>query len=350
LKGFGGDEELLSAKVVKRLYRSVLLPSLAASGCFHLFRLFLRHRALVLMYHGVVKGDGAKDSVTGVNNVNIQSFIWQVKFLKTHYDVVPLEEIINRLRGGSPVGGLAAITFDDGYFSVYKNAMPVLLQWALPATVFIIAGLAGTNGLTWYDTVEAVLLKSRKKNVTCRGQLYELREDRWETIRALTAALKKLPIGARDAAIMELAEGIGLEAVAQDENYRLLNWREILELKEKGFSVGVHSYLHPNLSKVPITDLEREIDLAARLTSDQISVPVKELCFSYPDGDYNPAIRARVRVTGMCGAVTVREALVKSDDDLFSIPRVGIYRHHSAATFDDATVGFTRTLKKMVPN
>src|SRR5207249_10245504 len=131
-------------------------------------------------------------------------------------------------------------------------------------------------------------------------------------------------------------------------NYRLMDWSQILALHAGGFSFGVHSATHPNLSRVTPQNLSREIDEAAHELSIRLRVPLSELCFSYPDGDYNETLKRRIASSGLYGAVTVREALVTGGDDPYALPRVGISRHHSPASFLDVTVGFTRFLKRAI--
>jgi peptidoglycan/xylan/chitin deacetylase (PgdA/CDA1 family) len=51
--------------------------------------------------------------------------------------VVPLAEIVRRLRAGEPLAGATAITFDDGYRDNLEVALPILERYGFPATVFI---------------------------------------------------------------------------------------------------------------------------------------------------------------------------------------------------------------------
>jgi peptidoglycan/xylan/chitin deacetylase (PgdA/CDA1 family) len=48
--------------------------------------------------------------------------------------VVPLATIVERLGGGEPVDGLAAITFDDALAGVLRHAVPALDDAAMVAT------------------------------------------------------------------------------------------------------------------------------------------------------------------------------------------------------------------------
>jgi peptidoglycan/xylan/chitin deacetylase (PgdA/CDA1 family) len=333
---------------MRKIYYSVILPFLSTSGFFEMMRLCQRDRALVLMYHGVVNTKCLRDRATNMNTILADDLTWQLAYLKEHYTVVPLIEIFNRLRLHKSLTGLAAVTFDDGYFNVYSNAAPILLRLGIPATIFIIAGLVGSGQLTWYDTVEIGLLRYPGKSIKCEGQTHNIQKDRWVTIRAVMAALKAMPIEIRDEFVHKLAFEVGIERAQYDENYRLMDWSEILALQSNGISFGVHSYSHPNLSKTLPANLRCEIDVASQIVSERLSIPMHALCFCYPDGDYNRLIRDKVEAAGLCGAVTVGEALVRPSEDPYAVPRIGVYRNQSSAMFYDSTVGFTRRLKSLL--
>jgi biofilm PGA synthesis lipoprotein PgaB len=62
------------------------------------------------------------------------------------FTIMPLEELIERVRSGEAVPDFsAAISFDDGYLSVYTEAFPILKQRNWPFTVFVTTGLLGSN-------------------------------------------------------------------------------------------------------------------------------------------------------------------------------------------------------------
>ena len=54
------------------------------------------------------------------------------------FDIVPLSDLVKLLRAGEPLPDkTAAITFDDGYISIYETAWPMLKEKGWPFTVFI---------------------------------------------------------------------------------------------------------------------------------------------------------------------------------------------------------------------
>ena len=48
-----------------------------------------------------------------------------------------------------------AVTFDDGYVSVYENAMPILKELGLPGTIFMPTALIGNEPIAAWPGLEA---------------------------------------------------------------------------------------------------------------------------------------------------------------------------------------------------
>ncbi len=76
----------------------------------------------------------------------VENFDAQMRFLKDQGGVVALKELMS----GSPesTGGITcAVTFDDGYASVYDNAFPILGRLGLAATVYLTTAAIGDNAV-----------------------------------------------------------------------------------------------------------------------------------------------------------------------------------------------------------
>jgi peptidoglycan/xylan/chitin deacetylase (PgdA/CDA1 family) len=97
----------------------------------------------VLMYHNVEDLPGGNAMyVTGAQ------FREQMKFLREHkYNVLSLDALANILESGGRVPrNTVAVTFDDGNANNYLNAFPVLKEYGIPATVFMISDYIGRDG------------------------------------------------------------------------------------------------------------------------------------------------------------------------------------------------------------
>ena len=89
--------------------------------------------AVVIMYHRF--GETAYPST----NVTIEQFESHIRELKSGpYTVLPLPEIVARLRDGRPLPErTAGLSVDDAYLSFYSEAWPRLKAAGLPVTLFV---------------------------------------------------------------------------------------------------------------------------------------------------------------------------------------------------------------------
>lgn len=72
------------------------------------------------------------------------------------FTVMALDQMLQSLRAGEPVPDKAvAITFDDGYISIYETAFPMLQEFGYPFTLFLSTGPID-DGLTNYMNWEQI--------------------------------------------------------------------------------------------------------------------------------------------------------------------------------------------------
>jgi peptidoglycan/xylan/chitin deacetylase (PgdA/CDA1 family) len=89
--------------------------------------------AVVLQYHHVNSETPASTSTSP------ERFAMHLEYLEAAgFTVVPLARLVDTLRAGEPLPDrAAAITFDDGYISIYETAWPMLRDRGWPFTVFV---------------------------------------------------------------------------------------------------------------------------------------------------------------------------------------------------------------------
>ncbi len=109
-----------------------------------------------------------------------------------------------------------------------------------------------------------------------------------------------------------------------------LSWDEIEQLKEQGFSFGVHTCSHTSLTSLRLEQAKQEIEESKKIIEEKINAPVE--LFSYPYGDFNPAIQNLVKEAGFLGAVaTPSKRGLKQGP--FAMKRIGINRNNSMLVF-----------------
>lgn len=89
--------------------------------------------AVVVMYHRF--GESAYPST----NIKLEQFEGHLRELsKPEYSVLPIPEIVSRLKSGSPLPDrTVGISIDDAFLSVYQKAFPRLKKMGLPFTLFV---------------------------------------------------------------------------------------------------------------------------------------------------------------------------------------------------------------------
>lgn len=137
--------------MIKNRRRSVILVTSLVLSAILVLWLKAQYVVPIIMYHKI---DG--NSAVSRLSVSPESFRRQMSFLKRHhYNVVSLEDMAALVKKNKFPRKTVAITFDDGYEDNYLRAYPILKEFGLPAAIFIIPAMVGTDGyMAWGEIVE----------------------------------------------------------------------------------------------------------------------------------------------------------------------------------------------------
>lgn len=222
----------------RRVFRRFLVAfGLAAAG----FGLYLHGQYVppILMYHRI-----DDQSAASALSVSPESFARQMAFLHRHARVVPLGDIAERIkRGDPPDRGAAAITFDDGFASVYTEAYPVLRTYGMPATVFIVTDWVGAEGYMTWEQIRELAANGVAIGAHTRTHPWlpavddaRLRDELAEARRLLRAQAPgsaehfSYPMGAYDARVKRAVQALYADACATNPGRRN-SWRDPYALK-----------------------------------------------------------------------------------------------------------------------
>lgn len=191
----------------------------------------------------------------------------QARWLARHRTVVPLAEATARLdRRGRLPRGMVALTFDDGFASLYDEMFPVLRRYGLPATVFLVAQTLSAQGrpVDWVDT-------------------------------------------------------------APEWPLATLTVDQVLEMQDAGVDFQSHSWAHQDLTTLDDAELRRDLADSRDVLESLLGRPVRQLC--YPRGRHDSRVQDAARRTGHTHAYALPERPEPPGD--FAIPRVGVHRGNS---------------------
>lgn len=109
-------------------------------------------RVPILMYHQIVD-DGERNRKARRTNpaytVTVDCFREQMSWLAENgYRTRSLGDVIDQ---SAPLKSSVVITFDDGWADNFYHALPILREFGLSATIFVVTGFVGTPGYLDWD-------------------------------------------------------------------------------------------------------------------------------------------------------------------------------------------------------
>jgi len=280
----------------------------------------VRRGGLILCYHNVVAAPRVPLVGDPAVHMSLVRFREQMEWLSTHYEVVPLGEMVDRVAASHSLRRVASITFDDAYAGTLANALPVLRRLALPATVFVVTEAAEHRQPFWWD----------HPSVQRAGKLR--RRERW---------LGPLQ-GDHNAILTELAID---DHAPLPLDFLPASWETLAAAARSGVTLGVHSGTHRSLPR--LTDSELEAELVASHAAIALHTGTPPAFFAYPYGLWDPRVRDAVQAAGYRAACTLDDGLVDAGVDPWALPRVNMPASISFAAFQAWSAGLS--LRRLLP-
>lgn len=247
-------------------------------------------------------------------------------WLKAWFQVLPLDEAVQRLSQRSLPARALAITFDDGYADNEQVALPILQRHGLCATFFVATGFLD-GGRMWNDSLIEAVRRSSRTRLDLQGLDLPLppslaldsTAQRRQAIDGLIGAIKYLPVEQRQRLCDELAE----RAAVSLPDDLMMTSDQVVALKQAGMQIGAHTVSHPILARLDAESMRAEIGASKMQLEHLLGEPVD--LFAYPNGkpgeDYNETSVAVARSLGFKAAVSTAWGAARADADLFQLPR-----------------------------
>lgn len=151
-----------------------------------------------------------------------------------------------------------AISFDDGFRSVFENAMQSLAECQFKAIQFLVPKLFGKS-------------------------------NEWDLV-----------LGMKQQSLMDISQ--------------------IREWLAEGHEIGSHTMSHPYLTRISLDQAREEIAASKKYLEDTFGRAVEHFC--YPYGDYNKTVRQMVTEAGYHTACTVHFGVNSMATDPFTLCRI----------------------------
>lgn len=281
-----------------------------------------RGRLSILIFHRVL----AVPDPLFPGEVDAAAFDSICGWVAALFNVLPLDEAVDRLHRRDLPARALAITFDDGYADNHDIALPILQRHGLTATFYIATGFLD-GGRMWNDSViEAIrrctqpMLDTTPLGIDGLGELpMGTTGERRAAIDALLGRIKYRPVAERLQLVSLLAQFSG----AKMPDNLMMRSEEVRAMHAAGMQIGAHTVSHPILATLDANAARQEIVQSRERLEALIGAPVRS--FAYPNGvpgkDYTAESVSLVKELGFDSAVTTGWGAARGDTDLRQLPR-----------------------------
>lgn len=278
-----------------------------------------RNKLSVFLFHKVP----VKCDLLVPAEVNLARFEHLLDHTFSKLNVLPLEEAIGRLQGGTLPTRAACITFDDGYPDWLLGAAPALRRRNLHATFFITSGQFDGVPL-WHERILAAVRSLPGSSIDMGIPFLptapiESIDQRRLQVQRLEHELKYLTLTRRE----QILEQLQRMACVDPADVPMMSEAQLRDLHSQGFGIGAHTAMHPILGYCNAEETVREIgDNRERL---QAIVGGSVNGFAYPNGrpyaDFSRLHVDAVKRAGYRYAVTTHWGVADGSTSPFQIPR-----------------------------
>jgi peptidoglycan/xylan/chitin deacetylase (PgdA/CDA1 family) len=283
-----------------------------------------------------------------------QLFRQRMEYLISYgYPVLSLDDAVEHLQRDTIPPGATVITIDDGFYSTWRLAVPVLVELGLPATIYLTTYASVRETPIFRLVVQYMFWKTGVTALQVsdiglpNGELVQIEsatardEVAWRIIRSGEAAQgeeARVTLCRRLGAELE----VDYEEIVQQRMFTLMTLSEAREAVELGVDLQLHTHRH----RIP-TDpdlIRREIEDNRRILEPVTGDGLYHFC--YPSGIHDPAHLELLAELHVKSATTCEVGLNRGDTNPLLLNRFLDGNTISWLEFEAEMSGFAEILRR----
>ena len=251
-------------------------------------------------YH--VVSDKKLPHILNYNYRNVAQFEKELDFYLKYFKPVSLSELLTEKKSGEKIFHLS---FDDGLKECSEIIAPILLKKGIPATFFVNPGFVDNQRLFHKYKASLILGKLNQSRDLKTEHILKAHDLQGEQILKATIF--------QDKVLDEVAVLLGIdfdEFLAKQKPY--LTSEQLIKLKNQGFSIGTHSFHHPEFWKISGEEQLNEIKNSMDWLHKKINPEIKAFSFPFTDSGVSLKVLEKLKNDNICD-VTFGTAGIKYD-------------------------------------
>lgn len=288
--------------------RAIILKLLYLAGLPKALRLSKKNYLTILCLHQI-----SDEADFFFNPIKPLYFEQLIKYLLKHYTIISFSELAEITK---PLAKPALIlSFDDGYYDFYENALPILDKYKLASNHNVVNECADTNAVIWTQRLSYIFNHCRENNIKLNFDIDNLTNGEFgsdqDWMNYYLKILKHL---------LQTPKAERMKLIGEKENelslapkYKMMNWEEIAECSRHKVEIGSHTYTHDILPTISDREtLEFELVKSKNEIERHIKKPVNIIAL--PNGQGNKSIDDFVRQAGYKYLLYVNDGINKFPD------------------------------------
>lgn len=340
---------------VKNKMKVVILFGCKLGGLFSISRWLTKNKLRILCYHGFELVDEVKFR-PGLF-IQREVFEQRLKIIRRlGFPVLPLNDAMRRLDNGTLPSNAVCITIDDGFYSVFVHAAPLLKRYGFPATVYVTSYYVEKNAPIFRLAIQYMFWKAAHRVVDLSDEPWGLAEPIDLALGGARAhaAWHIIHFGEKHCSEPErqsIAEVLGeklsvpYEEIKSCRALSLLTPEELRQLSSFGLAVQLHTHRHRELPGLPKSEVLNEVHENRQCLEEITGQSMTDFC--YPSGQWDSRQWAWLGEAGIRSAVTCEPGLNTRTNPVLGLHRILDSSRVSQIVFEAKLCGFYEALHLM---
>lgn len=269
-------------------------------------------QSVILLYHRVSDTEFDPQLLC----VSPKKFAEHMEVLRATYCPMSLNKLAKATSFSEFEPSGVTITFDDGYEDNFSNAKPILIQYEMPATMFISSGFIGNGQLPYWDELAYLLLQTPELPPELTVSIHGFQKKwlfhgvhpvdvRWNVLDKIESArqdaycficnsLQSMSHHSREEMMKMIRKWSGMKCNGSSGKM-FMSAEQLAKLSNDGLiEVGAHCISHPNLASLSSQNQRREIVEGKRQLEEIVGHTVSS--FAYPYGNRGSYTRETINI------------------------------------------------------